>query len=376
MAMEFSLKQARRYMTRLHFGSNKTVFEAVSALGSVQYDPLNIVGRNPDLVMQSRVKNYKPSMLHAELYDKRTLLEGFDKMLCIFPKSDYIYLGRLRDSTSAYFRQNPEVQNSVGRVISEITQRGALCSDDIDLEGKVRWPWGEATLARAGLETLWMDGRLVIHHRVGNRRYYDLAERHIPADILNTPDPNDTIEKYFAWQLRRRIRSIGMLRNAASDAFLGLDGFKAESRNAAFEALLGDKTITEVKIDGSPFYVPTENLPMLSDGKEAPTSARFLGPLDNFMWDRKLINRVFGFEYSWEVYTPREKRKYGYYVLPVMYRDEFAARFEPANFRGGKLRVLNWWWEDGFKRTKQAEKAISACMTRFCEYLGADGTEE
>ena len=195
--LELTQAQARRGLTRLHFGEGTGVLEAVRRLHSVQYDPLNVVGRNPDLVLQSRVRGYKPEKLYRELYRRHALVEGFDKMLCLFPVEDFPYFARTRKSTARAYRENPDVAKAEARLLEEIRVRGPLCSDDVVMETRVRWPWGETSAARAGLESLWMAGRLVLDHREGARRYYDLAERHVVLEILNASDPNPTDEMYF-----------------------------------------------------------------------------------------------------------------------------------------------------------------------------------
>lgn len=374
--LELTRAQARRGLTCLHFGEKTGVLETVRRLHSVQYDPLNVVGRNPDLVLQSRVCGYTPEKLYRELYQKHALVEGFDKMLCLFPAENFPYFARTRRSTARAYRENPDVAQMEARLLEEIRARGPLCSDDVASEARVRWPWGETSAARAGLESLWMAGRLVLDHREGARRYYDLAERHIAPEILNAPEPNPTDEMYFRWQVMRRAESIGLLREAAGDAFLGVDGFKAGQRTNAFEHLLKEGMLLRVVIDGKRYLIPSAFECHFTKEIPAPRGVRILAPLDNLLWDRRMISEIFGFDYRWEVYVPREKRKYGYYVLPVMDGDRFVARFEPETFRGGRLKIRAWWWEDGVKPASALLRRVDACLVKFCAYLGAEGYEE
>lgn len=371
----YTVKEARRYLARLHFSNNKNVYETVRKLQAVQYDPLNVVGRNPDLVLQSRIRNYRPDMLKKELYQKRTLVDGFDKMLCIYPVEDYPYLERLRRTTVWWYRENPEITNAFEGVRKVILEKGPVSSDDIGMDQKVAWPWGATRLSRAALESMWMTGELTIHHKDGARRFYDFAGRHLPEEILISPDPNKTEEEYFAWQVLRRIRAVGMLRKGPSDAFLGVENFKAAERNRAFDALLNEEKIVKINVEGDSYYIPSENLPLLESDAPVSSSVRVIAPLDNLMWDRKLIKKLFDFEYTWEVYVPKEKRKYGYYVLPVFYKDRFIARFEPEAYRGGKLVIKSWWWEDDFKVTPGTQKAVFKMLEEFSRYLGAEGFE-
>ena len=91
-----------------------------------------------------------------------------------------------------------------------------------------------------------------------------------------------------------------------------------------------------------------------------------IAPLDNLLWDRKLIQALFGFDYKWEIYTPAEKRRYGHYVLPVIYGDRFIGRIEAsADTKTHTLLVKNIWFEPDVKRTKGMDEAIDAAIRRF-----------
>lgn len=95
----------------------------------------------------------------------------------------------------------------------------------------------------------------------------------------------------------------------------------------------------------------------------------FIAPLDNMMWDRKLIKALFGFEYKWEIYTPVEERKYGYYVLPVLYGDRFIGRIKVvADRKAMCLTVKNIWFEEGVKQTKKLLSEIERCAKRFAGF--------
>lgn len=98
--------------------------------------------------------------------------------------------------------------------------------------------------------------------------------------------------------------------------------------------------------------------------------ARFIAPLDNMIWDRKMLEVLFDFTYSWEVYTPVAKRKFGYYVLPVLYNNQFVARFEAEPVRqAGEFVIKNWWWEAGIEPNDNMSEMIIQEMERFAEFL-------
>ncbi len=381
--MNLTRAEARRYLSHLHFEQPLAartpagkVTEHVARRGCIQYDPLDVVGRNADLTLQSRIPGYRPEHLLKALYGERTLLDGFDKNLAIYPVSDYPCFARARREGAWYFPKDETVRASYEHVLREVEVRGPLCSDDLPLNDKVDWPWGPTKLGRAALESLWLRGDLVLHHRNGARRYFDLIGRHVPLDVLTAEDPNPGEADYHAWQLLRRIGSVGFLPEGSSDALLGVN-LKAGERQAAFSRLLSEGKIAEVQVEDlkKPVYLRTWDLPVLERAlsSEPDGRMRVIAPLDNLIWDRKLIEALYGFQYRWEVYVPAPQRKYGYYVLPVYWRDAFVARFEPAHFRGGTLRINRWWWEQKPDRAMKA--ARNTCLKNFCRYLGADRFE-
>jgi uncharacterized protein YcaQ len=382
--MKLCAAEARRYLSHLHFEQPTVartkpgkVCEHVARRGCIQYDPLDVVGRNADLTLQSRIPGYRPEHLSKALYVERTLVDGFDKNLAIYPASDFPYFARMRREGSSWFHPKDEnVRTCFEHVLREVEARGPLCSDDLTLDGKVDWPWGPTKIGRAALESLWLRGDLILHHRSSARRYFDRIERHLPEALRTERDPNPLDEDYHAWQLKRRIGSVGLLADGPSDALL-CTNMKAAERQAALKRLLDEGQVAQAEVEGmkKPVYLRTEDLPVLeaSRGTEPDGRMRVLAPLDNFLWDRRLIEALYGFQYRWEVYVPAPQRKYGYYVLPVLYRDGFVARFEPLHFRGGVLRIAHWWWERKPDRAMKA--ARGACLREFCRYLGADEYE-
>lgn len=123
------------------------------------------------------------------------------------------------------------------------------------------------------------------------------------------------------------------------------------------------------------FYMRAEDMAILNKtALDVDRKAFFLAPLDNLLWDRKLVKDIFNFEYSWEVYKPVSSRKYGYYVLPVLYGNQLVARFEPEKHRANEpLSIKKWWWEEGVAVTDNTISAVTEALQAFCSYLKADG---
>ena len=221
-------------------------------------------------------------------------------------------------------------------------------------------------------------GELVVHHKVHTRKVYDFAHRWLPDELLQAPDPNVTEEQYQDWYVHRRIGSVGLLWNRAGEAWLGMYAIKSKQRKTALGRLLEAGKIERAEVAGiaEPFYFRAQDKPWLDQAlktDDAPRRALVMAPLDNLLWDRRMLKDLFGFDYRWEVYVPADKRRYGYYVLPVLYGDRFIARFEPVQDKlGGALVIKNWWWEAGINPSPGMQSELVACVRRFMDYLGLE----
>ncbi|WP_258959186.1 winged helix-turn-helix domain-containing protein [Paenibacillus tyrfis] len=372
--------QAKRFLLYYHglygdfeFTGPEGIVSYIRRVGCIQFDPLNVVGMNPELVLQSRIKDFNRSMLRDLLYNERKLIDFWDKNMAIFPVEDWPYFSKFRKKYQAWCAAH---QSTVDKIYEDIKKRGALCSGDLHFDEKIDWGWGPTRLARAALEGMNYAGLLVIHHKVNTRKYYDLAERHIAEELYCAPEPFQSDEQYYDWNVLRRIGSIGMLWNRPSDGWLGISGMKSLQRNEAFMRLLSGNRIVEIHVEDleHPLYIRSTDLELLNKAlseNPAMECSSILAPLDNMLWDRNLIQALFDFEYRWEVYKPAAERKFGYYVLPVLYGDRIVARFEPQQHKNGApLAIKNWWWEDPISVTTSMKESVLDCLERFAAYLG------
>lgn len=377
-------EQARRFMLRKHgligenvFTGKDGIVDYVRQCGCIQFDPIDACGKNAELVLQSRIKGVTKQMLEECLYQDRSLVDYFDKNLAIIPVEDWPYFARERAKHAAGGRSYEAVEAAAETVRALLRERAYASSADIGLDEKVDWYWSDSKLSRAVLESLYFRGELCVHHKKGTIKHYGLAERLLPADILSQPDPYAEDDEAFRnWQVLRRIGAVGLLWNRASDAFLCVDGITQGGRAAAYEDLLAEGLIMPVQVEGikEPLYMRTTDAALLDEvlsGAQYAPRMEVLAPLDCFMWDRKLIRRLFGFEYTWEIYTPQAKRQYGYYVLPVLWGDRLVGRVEPvADRKNGILQVKNVWWEG---RAYKGE--LRKCMKRLAKYNGCSAVE-
>ena len=367
------------------FANKQGVLDFIHQAGCLQFDPIDICGKNAEITLQSRVKNFTKAMLYDLLYHDRKLFDYPDKQLSIIPTEYWPYFNHFRQAAKDSLKNHPEIATHMDTVRAHIEENGAICSDDIKLEGDTKW-WSAINWSSGGkflrsvLEQMYSSGDLIVHHKKGARRYYHLAEQHIPADILNAPNPLANEFLHMKWFVQRRIGAVGLLWNSASGAWLNIWGLTTEIRNQIFDELLDEGTITQIAIEGlkQKFYICTADIPIIEKVLTNPIikhRCEFIAPLDSLMWDKRLIKTIFNFEYTWEIYTPAVKRKYGTYVLPILYGDRFIGRIEAVNERKTNTLVIkNIWYEDGVKQTKKLKAAVSACIKRFAKFNGATST--
>lgn len=382
-------QQARQFLLAyqglspsFQFHGKSGILDYIERVGCIQFDPLDVVGRNPELVLQARVDDFKPTMLKELLYTDRKLVDGYDKMMSIYRVEDWPYFHRRREShRNSLGSESDPIGQVLPQVRKEIYERGPISSKDLDYDHRVNWPWGPTRLARAVLESMYLWGELIIHHKEHTRKIYDFAHCHISDDLLSATDPNVSEEQFRDWYVLRRIGSVGLLWDLPGGAWLGMPGERSIERKAALSRLVHQGKVAQISIDDitAPFYIRHEDIPLLDTVLQqnvTNTRASILAPLDNLLWDRRLVKTLFDFDYTWEVYKPVAERRYGYYVLPVLHGVRFVARFEPAYDKKTKtLTIKNWWWEPDIDRSDQMDEDIQDCFQRFICYLGADHFE-
>jgi uncharacterized protein YcaQ len=177
----------------------------------------------------------------------------------------------------------------------------------------------------------------------------------------------------------RRIGSLGIhwLRNGG-----GWNGYflsDSQLRKKIFDSLEQKGLIVPITVSelNETIYIRIQDLNMLDTKPAYDEYIRILAPLDNLLWDRILVYKLFDFQYSWEVYVPEEKRKYGYYVLPILYQNKIIARMEPVRQEANKpFRIKNWWWESNVSKNSKLKHAIENGLKLFAQYLDADGIKK
>ncbi|MBF6605350.1 MAG: YcaQ family DNA glycosylase [Chloroflexi bacterium] len=373
--IEASASIARRFLVLRHLlapprglpADPASVLAVVDRLGSLQFDPLEVAGRNHDLVLLARVAGYRRAWTDALLYDRRVLFEAYNKGLSILPTSELPYhritwdRARAAHTGGAFDEHAPLVEELLDR----IRRDGALSSTDLEPRAAIDWYWRPTNQIRALLEALAEARVIAITRREGNRRVYDLAERLFPPEILATRPPEREQRRH---RLLSRYRAHGLLGTGGqAELWFGVHPDGASGRAGLRDDLVESGDLVPIRVEGvrgDRFIVATDAHFLEAATAEVaggvppggrPPGVALLAPLDPLVWDRDLLRALFGFDYVWEVYVPERKRRWGYYVLPILFGDRLVGRIEPRIDRGaGALRVLDLWWEEGFEPLAEA----------------------
>ncbi len=385
-----SKQQARQFILSkqgliggYRFVGKDGAYDYVRQAGCIQYDPVDVCGKNAELTLQSRVKGFKKKMLHDLLYKDRLLVDYADKELSIWPTEDWPYFSSYRERSLELGKTFEGLEELKDKAIAYIDENGPVSSDSLPIEGEIFWHssmhWSgnwdkKSAAARSVLEQLYTDGELIIHHKKGSRKFYDLAGKYLPESLLKAENPCKDEESFLCWRVLRRIGAVGLLWDKNSTAFLGID-INAETRKKILAKLEEAGKICPVLVEGMKttfYYLSSDELLMqqiVEGSADLKPRMSFLAPLDPLMWDKALILSLWDFQYSWEIYTPAVKRKYGYYTLPIIYGERFVGRVEAIPDRkNGVLRVKGLWWENDVRRTKKLEAAFQRTLKAFGKF--------
>jgi hypothetical protein len=378
---------ARRFLVARHAlaparsleGGPDAVLGVFRRWGSIQFDPLAVAGRSHDLVLHARVAEYDPAWCDL-FYERREIFEAFNKGLSLVSAGEYPWFrGTLSRNAPRVLSENADVAE---RVLERIRAEGPMSSLDFESErgATIDWFGVRTNVVRAVLEAYNVTGVLGLARRAGNRRYYDVIERLLPADVLAHEIP---LREQFRHKLLSRYRAHGLLGvGGGGDIFGGLGPAKPDprfpgypGRTALREELVATGELVPVEVEnvrGKRFVLRAE-VDLLERPPEPTASVAFLSPFDPLVWDRGLLGSLFEFDYVWELFVPPAKRRWGWYVLPMVFGDRLVGRIEPRIDRAaGRVQVLGLWWEDGFA-PRRAEGFVDAMRDALRAYLRFGG---
>jgi uncharacterized protein YcaQ len=359
---------ARRFMRRALMldAPAPDIGTALAHHGYIQIDPINVTGRMHDLILRNRVHDYREGGLMRHLHGEGTPLPAARRTafehhlpsagtlvaftLDAWPHLRAVMRSRQHRPGAWSGRLSPRQKQLVPLLLAEIAARGPMCSEDFADTGRARSFWGASTQAKATLQKLFFHGRLLISRRgEGNRRYYDLPERVLPARVLALPEPEKKVTTRWEALLKLRQRRLVLLKRAELTEVKDL--------------------VQSVRVEGCPLlHCLRSDLPILESchserGDEPTLLPLLLAPLDPLIYDRRITSALWNFEYTWEVYTPPAKRKRGYYALPVLAGHEIVGHVDPkADREQGRLCLMS-------RRVRRGHFVVGA-LDQLARFLG------
>jgi len=358
---------AQGYALRSRTGTTREVDETIRRLSCVQLDSISAVERSHRIALTSRVGAYRPGTV-PRLLEQGRVFEYWAHEACLLPVEDWpLFAAQMREGGRRWYGEVGETHPHLAEeILEEIRARGPLGSRHFEgtSEGGM-WNWKPA---KAMLDRLWNHGDLVIAGRQGFQRLYDLPERVIPKVVLDAPVPRE-VERLRALTLKA-VAARGALTEAGIVEHWRLRGGGARIRPVA-DALVADGVLERVAVEdgGAPVLV----LAGADLGPDAPTAAVLLSPFDNLLWDRPFARRVLGFDHLIEVYKKAHERRYGYYVLPLLWRDRIIGRADLKSERAeGALVLKEFHREPGVRASAALDDALDRALDRLRRACGLE----
>ena len=358
---------AQGYAPRGRQGTRGEVEDTIRALSCVQLDSITAVERSHRITLGSRVGAY-PRETVSRLLGQGRIFEYWAHEACLIPVEEWpLFRATMRKHhpwRGDVIGQHPALAEEVRAAVRE---RGPIASRDFEGQGGGgMWNWKPAKIM---LEALWNSGEVVIAGRVsGFQRLYDLAERVIPREVLDAPEPDE------ATRLRelaaRAVRARGALTESGIVEHWRLKGGVARIRPHV-EELVREGVLERLRVEDGEADV------LVAAGADLdpprPTAAALLSPFDNLLWDRPFARRIFRFDHLIEVYKPAPERQYGYYVLPLLWRDRIVGRADlKAERSEGSLVVKAFHVEQSVRRSAALDDAFERALDRLRRTIGLE----
>jgi uncharacterized protein len=367
--------------------SAENLLKLVRDLGCLQLDPTSVVARTNLLVPFSRVGVYDPALLDKLLWEDRTLFEYWAHAASIVLTEDYPIHSHMMESyrsghsrwgthTREWMSKNQELMD---HILSALQERGPLSSKDFEEKAQVGWTssgWTNDRNVGRMLDFLWVQGIVLVAGRKGGTRYWDLAERVLPEW---TPREELSEHEVVRRSVQKAIRALGVAHQR--DIKYHYTRGRYWGLPSALKDLAAEGTIREVTIDAEgkrwagPWYVHADDLPLLdalSGGDSWQPRTALLSPFDNLICDRARTELLFDFEYRIEIYVPADKRKYGYYVLPILHGDRLIGRIDSAvDRKAHRLNVKAVYAEPGAPDDAATVSAVAGAVQELATFVGA-----
>jgi uncharacterized protein len=352
-AMKLKNIAARRLVLHSQLLDGRTKFpkskegaaNIIEKLGYVQIDTISVLERAHHHTLWCRQPDYKPEMLNKLLAVDRRVFEYWGHAASYLPMFDYrFYLSRMEqfeNPLNNWFKEWIRKHHRHLKPVKErIRKEGPLGAKDFKLPtGQKRGPWWDWHPAKAALEILFWRGELMITERRKFQRIYDLTERVLPEHIDTRKPDDDELGRFL---IGRALSSYGIAQEKEIRDHIRAGKNKIISKT--LREMISSGELIEVQLEGNKsanYYAFPEAIEKASKLRKSKPTIALLSPFDNLIIQRERIKRLFDFDYILECYVPAAKRKYGYFVLPILWNDQFIGRLDPKADRKSKTLIIN-----------------------------------
>jgi uncharacterized protein YcaQ len=306
------------------FGRGKgAVLRAIERIGYVQIDTISVVERAHHHVLGSRVANYRPAMLE-QLVGERKLFEYWFHAAAWLPMADYRFslprMHQLNGERHWFKGSNPRLMQEI---LARIAADGPLRARDFEDTRQSNSGWWDWKPAKQALEQLFMQGELMVSAREGFQKVYDLPERVLP-DWVDTRMP--TLDEFAAHLIDTSLRAHGFV-TLVSVTYLRKGQALREAVKRQLQARVEEGLLTQ-QAPGKSYSVYIDPERLESQAPRSIAQVRILSPFDNLVIQRQRCREVFAFDYQIECYVPAPLRQFGYFCLPLLYRDRLVGRID------------------------------------------------
>ena len=349
--------------------SNNTTEDVIKKLTYVQIDSLNIVNRAHHHTLWNRVDTYNLDSLNALIKEKK-IFEYWSHAASYLPMDDYKYalvqMNALKHGKNPYVKDaNPK---DVSYVLDKIKNEGALKARDFKSTSKDKGSWWNWKPYKNALEKLFMEGDLMASRRDGMEKVYDLKSR-VLADSVDTTEA--TLSEYASYLIDSTLKSHGVATLEQIVHLRGKTRVKKEVQNILKEKVHNGSMEKHILNKKHALFCVKGTLDVVLE--DAQDYLKILSPFDNAVIHRGKLKDVFGFDYKIECYTPKEKRVYGYFCLPILFNDAFVARVDcKAHRKEGILEVIHLHFEEVMVDIDVFILLFSQEMKRYALFNGCD----
>lgn len=355
--------------------------DQVSVLGMVQLDAIGILARAHHHILWSRQSAYRQKHYDRLLREKRQVFEHFSHDAVILPMSTYPYWQRQHQRRAAHYcrivwQQQKDEQRLQQQLLEHIHQQGAVCSRD--LAAHQNGPVDKSVHAwmrprhKQALDYLWLTGSLSVSHRKDFTKYYDLTERIIPESYRKQQLDEQT---QIAWLCEQALLKLGFANAGEIQRFwdaCDLEEVRAWLRQPSKPVI--PIRYTDACGNRHEAFALAEQEDTLRNTASPTTRLRIINPFDPLVRDRQRLQRLFGFDYRIEIYVPPQRRRYGYYVYPLLEGNRLVGRIDVrANRQQDQLDTRAWWLEPGFRETPARRSRIERELARLAALAQVSG---